>query len=221
MAKSGPVGTVQPDGGGSGGSIATRKALVDAAIETLKADGFAGSSARSIGRRAGCNQGLVFYHFGSVVNLLLAALDAVSSERLEHYAAAVDAAGSPSELVEVAASVFEEDLDAGHVAVLVAMIAGSSSTPGLGAEVSERIAPWTDFARASVEAALGNSALTSVVPAEDAAYAVVAMYLGLEMLSHLDGDRSRALALFDHARALAAVLTPPPESSDPPTPGET
>ncbi len=41
-------------------------------------------------RRAGrANQGLIFYHFGSVTNLLLAALDAVSAERLEHYGAAV------------------------------------------------------------------------------------------------------------------------------------
>jgi AcrR family transcriptional regulator len=207
MAKSGPVGAVQP--GTRGGSLVTRQALVGAAVETLKVDGFAGASARSIARRAGCNQGLVFYHFGSVVNLLLAALDAVSSERLERYTAAVEAVGSPGELVGVAASVFEEDLDAGHVAVLVAMIAGSSSTPGLGAEVADRIAPWTEFARRSVEAALGDSALASVLPTEDAAHAVVAMYLGLEMLSHLDGDRSRALALFDHARALAGLFAGP------------
>ena len=100
------------------------------------------------------------------------------------------------------------------------MIAGSTSTPGLGAEVSDRIAPWTEFARTSVEAALGHSALASVVPTEDVAYAVVAMYLGLEMLSHLDGDRSRALALFDHARALAALLTSPPVPTDPPDPDE-
>jgi hypothetical protein len=39
-----------------------------------------------------------------------------------------------------------------------------------------------------------------------AAHAVVALYLGLEMLAHLDGDRTRALALFARARQLA-VLT--------------
>ncbi len=210
MAKAGPVGTIHP--GKRGGSLATRQALVEAAIETLQAEGFAGSSARSIARRAGCNQGLVFYHFGSVVNLLLAALDAVSSQRLERYAGAVDAVGSPSELVDVAASIFEDDLDAGHVSVLVEMMAGASSTPGLGAEVAERIAPWTEFARRSIDAALGDSALASVIPPGDVAHAVVAMYVGLEMLSHLDGDRSPALALFGHVRTLAALFaaSPPP-----------
>ena len=38
------------------------------------------------------------------------------------------------------------------------------------------------------------------------AYGVVALYLGLEMLTHLDGDRSRALTLFDHAKYLAGLL---------------
>jgi hypothetical protein len=52
-----------------------------------------------------------------------------------------------------------------------------------------------------------------VLPPGDAAYAIVALYLGLEMLTHLDGDRSRALGLFAHAKNLAALLeamaTPP------------
>jgi AcrR family transcriptional regulator len=213
MAKSGPTGRIRPSG--ASGSSATRQSLIEAAVGTLKVEGFAGASARSIARRAGCNQGLVFYHFGSVVNLLLAALDAVSAERLERYSAAVDAVGSPAELVDVAASIFEEDLDAGHVSVLVEMIAGASSTPGLGAEVADRIAPWTEFARRSVDAALGDSALRSLIPSADVAHAVVAMYVGLEMLSHLDGDRSAALALFDQARALATLVSTSPLPSGP------
>ena len=61
----------------STGSEETRRALVRGAIEALRDEGFSGASAREIARRAGCNQGLVFYHFGSVTNLLLAALDEV------------------------------------------------------------------------------------------------------------------------------------------------
>ena len=218
MAKSGPASKIHPAPGG--GSPTTRRVLVEAAVETLKAEGFAGSSARSIARRAGCNQALVFYHFGSVVNLLLAALDAVSAERLERYSAAVDAVGSPSQLVDVAASIFEEDLDAGHVSVLVEMIAGASSTPGLGTEVADRIALWTEFARRSLDGAAGDSAWTSVIPAGDLAHAVVAMYVGLEMLSHLDGDRGPALALFQHARTFAALFSTLP-SPDPNEKGTT
>jgi len=117
----------------------TRQQLVDAAIETLKDHGFAGASARVIADRAGVNQGLIFYHFDSVTGLHLAALDSVSVTRQARYGAAVAGVSSPAELVDVASSIFREDLDAGHVAVLVAMIAGSASTPGLGEEVAKRM----------------------------------------------------------------------------------
>jgi hypothetical protein len=121
------------------------------------------------------------------------------------YGEAVDRVGSPTELVDVATAIFREDLDAGYVAVLVEMIAGASSTPGLGSEVSARLGPWFAFAEQAVTTALGPP-LDGLLPPGDVAYAIVALYLGLEMLTHLDGDRARALGLFAHAKNLAAVL---------------
>ena len=185
---------------------ATRQLLIAAAVETLKDHGYAGASARVIADRAGVNQGLIFYHFESVTGLLLAALDSVSDMRRARYGAAVDGVSSPAELVDVASSIFREDLDAGHVAVLVAMIAGAATTPGLGGEVAKRIAPWTGFARDAVAVALADSPLHSLVPAESVGFAVVALYLGMEMLTHLDGDRAPATELFDHALAITALL---------------
>lgn len=196
-------------------SNATRQALVDAAIESLRYDGFAGASARAIATRAGSNQSLVFYHFGSVAELLLAALDEVSTRRLQRYSAVIEAAGSPSELVAAATNIFREDLDEGYVTVLVEMIAGAASSPALGEQVAARIVPWRAFAESAIEATISDSPLASVVPVGDAAYAVVALYLGLEMLSHLDGDRAHALALFDQASRLAKLFagTPSPSSN--------
>ena len=51
-----------------------------------------------------------------------------------------------------------------------------------------------------------------------ASHAVVALYLGLEMLARLDGDRTAALALFGKARQLAGLLqmmgaAPTPETA--------
>jgi AcrR family transcriptional regulator len=184
----------------------TRAALIRGAIETLKEQGFAGASAREIARRAGCNQGLVFYHFGSVTNLLLAALDEVSATRHEHYQAAVDRADGLGGLVDAAEGMFEEDLDAGHIAVLAEMIAGASATPGLAPEVAARIAPWHQFAADALSGVLPDSPLSAVIEPDVAAHAVVALYLGLEMLAHLNGDRTAALALFSRARQLAGLV---------------
>ncbi len=204
MAKSGTPGRVTTEEGSR--SSGTRRVLVEAAVATLKEDGFAGASARAIATRAGCNQALVFYHFGSVAGLLLAALDAVSAARLDRYRSAVGQVHSPTELVEVAATIFTEDLDTGDATVLAEMIAGASSMPSLGPEVSARIAPWTRFAADAIGSTLGPTGLDQVVPPDDLAFAVVALYLGLELLTHLDGDRARALALFDHGTRLAALF---------------
>src|SRR5580700_1085421 len=205
MARSGAKRTAKQ--GPSIGSEETRRTLVTATIEALREEGFSGTSAREIARRAGCNQGLVFYHFGTVTNLLLAALDEVSSLRLTRYQAAVDEANDLGELVQTARSVFEEDLDAGYISVLAEMIAGASSTPGLGAEVAARIAPWRTFAADAVRDTIADTPFAPLVAPEEVAHGIVALYLGLEMLAHLDGDRSVTLALFERARQLARMLS--------------
>jgi AcrR family transcriptional regulator len=184
----------------------TRAALVAGAIEALNEVGFAGASAREIAGRAGCTQASVFYHFGSVTDLLLAALDEVSHRRLRSYAQVVDAATTLTELIDSAAVIFSEDLDAGHVAVLVEMITAAQSVPGLGAQVANRLAPWRNFAESAVRKAITGSPVAALLPAEEAAHAVVAGFLGLELLANLDGDRTATLALFSRARLIAGFL---------------
>ncbi len=179
--------------------------MIGAAKDVLRHEGFSAATARNMAARAGCNQGLVFYHFGSVMNLLLAALDEVSSERRERYSAALAEVRTPGELVDLAARIFQEDLDTGDAALLVEMISGASSTPGLGTAVMARVAPWTDFAETALESVVKDSPVTTIVPPGEIAHAVVALYLGLELLSHLDGNRERALSLFKRASQLASV----------------
>lgn len=184
----------------------TKRALVDAAVAALVEDGFAATSARSIAQRAGVTQALVFYHFGSVVDLLLAALDKVSAERMEAYGSSVDAATTPEALLSVAAGIFVNDLECGYVKVLAEMIAGSSASPELRRAVWDRVEPWLGFTQRAIGAATARSGLAGLVPTDDVAYAVVAMYLGLELLTHLHGDRQPAVRLLEHATRLAALL---------------
>lgn len=184
----------------------TRAELVQAAIDVLRESGFAGASARRIAQRAGVNQALVFYHFGSVNDLLVAALEEVSARRMAAYRELLDRTGTLAELITAAKSVFEADLDAGHVRVLTEMISGAQSVPGLGERVAACLAPWRDFATAAVRDVLATSPVAALLPAEEAAHAVVAGLLGLEMLASLDGDRTAALALFDRARTAGDAL---------------
>ena len=186
----------------------TKGRIVEAALETLKREGFAGTSARAIAATGGFNQALIFYHFGSVDRLLLAALDETSARRLEAYQAAVEKASSLEELVSVAARIYQEDLASGQVTVLSEMIAGSLAHPDLGPEIAARIEPWVDFAEQVVTRVLGDTPFASLIPSRDLAYAIVAFYLGLEQLSHLNGGTNRAAPLFDAAFRLVPLISP-------------
>jgi AcrR family transcriptional regulator len=204
LAKSGP----RPPRSGAGEhaqSAGTRTALIAAAETALREVGFARASAREIARRADCNQALVFYHFGSVTELLLAALDDLAGRRMAAYRVLLSGAGSLTELVESARTIFREDLAAGHITVLVEMITGAQSVPGLGEQVAARMAPWRELAEDAVGEALAGSPLRSLVPSREAAHGVVAGFLGLELLASLDGNADAALALFDRAALLAGL----------------
>jgi len=202
MAKTGPrshLRTPQSD-------VPTRQRLVEAAIETLKQEGFAGASARAIAATAGVNQALVFYHFGTVNELLLAALDTTSERRMARYEEAVAGASGPAELIAAAREIYREDLAAGHLAVLGALMAGTSTVPELGPALTERIQPWIRFAAEHLGRMLSGSPLAGLVPADDAAFAIVALYLGMELLTALDDDRAHAESLFAALERLSLPL---------------
>jgi AcrR family transcriptional regulator len=186
----------------------TRARLISAANEALREKGFFGATAREIARRARCNQALVFYHFGSVGNLLLAALDDVSARRFDHYRAVLEDSEGISGILQLAELVFREDLDAGYLTVLAEMINAASSTPGLGPEVAARIAPWRQFAADGLRRGLTEVGLPELVEADDVGHALVALFLGLELLAHLDGDRTRAIHLFEGAQKLIELFAP-------------
>src|SRR6266581_2280999 len=44
----------------------TKRRILDAALEALRTEGFAGATSRAIARIGGFNQALIFYHFGSL-----------------------------------------------------------------------------------------------------------------------------------------------------------
>jgi AcrR family transcriptional regulator len=184
-----------------------KQRIVGAALETLKSNGFAGTSARSIANQGGFNQALIFYHFGSLHGLLLAALEQSSAARLEAYAEAVAGCSTLEDLTRVARETYAVDVASGYVTVVSEMIAGSLTHPELRAPISEFMKPWLDFAEGVVERFLGNSPFGALLPPRAVARAVVAFYMGMEQMSHLD-DEDNAAPLFDAASQLATLLGP-------------
>jgi AcrR family transcriptional regulator len=184
----------------------TRHQIAAAALEALRTVGFAGATSRAIARIGGFNQALIFYHYGSLENLLLAAHDLTSEERMARYREAVDGASTLEELMQVARRIYREDSESGHVAVISQLVAGSIARPELAKGVVERVEPWVDFCEHAIRKAIAGSPVQDALPVRELAYGAVSFYLGANLLTHL-GGAARTEALFEKVETLAPALT--------------
>lgn len=192
--------------GPRGGDLKTR--IVEAAIEVLKTRGFTGTSARAIADQGGFNSALIFYYFGTLNAVLLAALDHSAEQRIARYREAIDRVQTLEELAAVAAEIYREDVEGGHITLFSELVGACLSHPELAPEIVARTQPWLDLVEETVARVIAGSPLEEIVPTRDVAYAVVAFYMGLNLLTHMDADRSRVDALFNLARALGPFVTP-------------
>ena len=111
----------------------------------------------------------------------------------------------------MAREIYAEDLENGYVTVLGEMVAGGVSDAELGEGVVARLEPWIDLVEGKLRELLAGSLFEAALPARDVAFAIVAFYLGVDMLSHLGGERERAeslLALGERYAPLLGTLLP-------------
>jgi AcrR family transcriptional regulator len=194
-----------PRRGPRGGDIRAR--MVDAAFQTLRSKGFKGASARAIARSGGFNSALIFYYFGTLNDLLLAALDHSSEQRMRRYRVAAEQANSLEELTEVAAQIYREDVEGGHITVFSELVGASLSHPELGPEIVARAQPWLEFVEETIGKILKDSPFEQILATSDLAFALIAFYMGVNLLTHLDKDQVGVDSLFAGARSLAPVLS--------------
>ena len=183
-----------------------RAAVLAAALTTLGKRGFAATTSRAIAEEGGFNQSLVFYHFGTVEDLLLATIDASTQNRLERYRTVIGESKSLSQLVGALRALYSDDVASGHVAAVQELIAGASTSDKLRGEVQLRIDPWVKLAQEVIQRFVAGSPLEPLIPVRATAQAIVALYVGLESLTHLDGDRARGDALFEAGNNIAGFL---------------
>ncbi len=191
-----------------GRGAAKREQIIQAAIATIQEQGFSRSSTRAIAATGGFNQALIHYHFGSLTALWLAVIDHTSALRMERYRAAAEAATSLEEMVEVAITIYREDLESGQMTIISELIAGSLSEPDLAAGIVERMQPWIAFVESVIERLVGGTPFESMIPKREAASALVAFYMGVNLLTRLEPDRSNVDVLFETAQRFAPLLSP-------------
>lgn len=179
---------------------------MEAALQTVRESGITGTSARAIAATGGFNQALIFYHFGSVTNLLIEAAKTSSAARVTAYQEVTDDVTSLPTLVDVARRLHDEAEADGSIAVLTQLMAGAASDPGMGEAILAGFEGWIDLVESALKKALDNQPLARAIPPREAAYSISALFLGIELMARLDPEKSEASAVFDSLHDLAELI---------------
>ena len=129
----------------------TKARIIAATTRTLRNEGIRGTSARAIAKEGDFNQALIFYHFGSIDDLIVAAVGAMSAGRLTRHQERLEEAGGLSELIRVARDLLIEDRKNDNMTVLVQAFAGGSADAEMGVKLYDELEPWTEMVTASME----------------------------------------------------------------------
>jgi AcrR family transcriptional regulator len=175
-------------------SAETRQRLEAAVLATLRAEGMAGLSARSVARRADVNQALIFYHYDSVAKLVQTAALASVGAAIERHRAALAAARTFAELFAVGQRINAQEREAGNVAVMAQLVAGAHLDPMIGACARDCLAQWIDALEPTVAAILESGPLRGLIDPHGLVRAISSAFIGLELYEAVDPNGASAAA---------------------------
>jgi AcrR family transcriptional regulator len=174
----------------------TRARLMDGAIETLRRQGYAATSARSIAATAGVNQALIFYHFGSVDELLAAACRQTVQAQAQLYAARLATAATVREVLAAARIL--------PLPPVVQLLSGARTRAVLATVCAEAVARWTALTEEALRRLLRRTPLAHQCDLGGLARALTATAIGLELYDGVDAVASaNAIVALDQLAALA------------------
>lgn len=184
----------------------TKARILTATLATLRAEGIVGTSARAIARTGDFNQALIFYHFGSVDDAIVAAVGTMSERRIENHRAKLETAASLPDIVRIARDLHADDATNDNMTVLAQAFAGAAGDPVMGPKLYAQLEPWSQMVGDMIERVVGDMPGAGSIPTQQIADAISAMFLGIELLDDLDPSRNRAVHLFDSLEGLAQLL---------------
>lgn len=124
------------------GAAGTRASIVEAARQTILADGHVAVSTRRVAEQAGVPLSQIHYHFGSKRQLILAVLAAENERLLARQARLYETPEPLWVRWDRACDYLEQDLASGYVRILQEMIAAGWSDPVVASAVRELMTGW-------------------------------------------------------------------------------
>ncbi|WP_169136263.1 TetR/AcrR family transcriptional regulator [Streptomyces sp. HNM0575] len=186
---------------------ATRTKLLEAALRTVTEQGYAKTSARAVAAEAGVNQALVFYHFGTVDELLSAACRFGAEQLLARYRERLARVEDLPRLLELGRELHSEQRADGQVAVLAQLLSGAQRQPRLAPATAAGLGLWIREIEQVLARVLDGSPVAEFVDGPGLARAVAAGFVGLELYEGVDEEGAgRALDALEQLAGLAGVL---------------
>ena len=185
----------------------TRRKLLDGAIASLRDNGIAGASARVIAAAAGVNQALIFYHFGSVSELIDAACREAAAGQVAVYRPRFEAVSSLRELLVLGQELHASQREAGNVAVLAQVLAGARYDSRLAGAAQSALLLWAGEIESTLRRLLAGTPVAEVADAAALARVVTAAFIGIELYEGADPDgAAAAFAALDQLSVLVEVF---------------
>ena len=182
----------------------TRAKIIDATLDTIREQGVVGTTARAIAARGGFNQALIFYHFGSLTNVVQAAVEAHTDRGIALYEARLAGITTIDELIRVGQDLMNEYQARESAVIIAQLLAAAQSDPAIAHQLSVQIGRWETLLADSLRRVLEGTPLAGIVPYDDAAHAISAFFLGLHQRNALEPDAHIA----DRLLALVGLIAP-------------
>ncbi|MDX2598065.1 MULTISPECIES: TetR/AcrR family transcriptional regulator [Streptomyces] len=182
----------------------TKTKLLEGALRTLTEQGIAKTSARTVASAAGVNQALVFYHFGSVDELLAAACRYGAEKSVANYRDRLVAVSSLSELLAVGREIHERERADGHVALLGQLLAGAPTHAALGPAAAGGLDLWIAEIEQVLRRVLATTPFGEFTDPAGLARAIAASFVGIELYE--GADEAGAHAALDALEQLGSLV---------------
>ena len=160
---------------------ATKELILEAARESLREEGYSGTSIRAVAERAGVQLSLVHYHFGSKQAVLVAVLERENEKLLERQQTLFAGPGPLSAKWRAACRFLEDDLESGYVRILWELWAAGLADEELAARWRDATAGWRRLMAEVVEEWSREVGLELPISATAVATLVANLFQGLEV----------------------------------------
>jgi AcrR family transcriptional regulator len=155
-------------------------------VAALAEVGFSGTSARVVAERAGVAPGGVFYHFGSMDELLAEVFTSCLDRRIDRLRAAVNVprSGLPAAFTDAVRAEFSHP----ESRALLELVVGAIDSPVLAERVRAGFDRSFAFTRDVVEQLLADSPLAASLPLDLVAQVAASAFFGLAVMQQVGAE---------------------------------